>query len=139
MADTYAGKLPVPTPETQPYWDAAKEGVLLLPKCDDCGGWTYYPRPFCMHCFSKQVTWTKASGKATIYSYAINHLPVKGFDDPGPVVILVAQLAEGPRMISNLKTDGAADPEKIALDAPIEIGFRQVTDDIALPFFQLTQ
>ena len=137
MADTYAGKLPVPTPETQPYWDAAKEGVLLLPKCDDCGGWTYYPRPFCMHCFSEDITWTEASGRGTIYSYTINHMPVPGYD--GPVAIVVVALDEGPRMIATLNTDGPPDPDQIALDAPVRIGFRRVTEDIALPCFDLVE
>lgn len=139
MADSYEGKLPVPTPETRPFWDGTTQGKLVLPKCDDCGGWTYYPRPFCMHCFSRNVAWTEASGRARIYSYAINHLPVKGFEGMGPVVILVAELEEGPRMIANLKTDGAPDPEKIPLDAPIRISFRHVSEEIALPMFELVE
>lgn len=139
MASAYAGKLPVPTPETQAFWDGAKQDQLILPKCGECGGWTYYPRPFCMHCFSTNVTWTPASGTGSIYSYAINHLPAKGFEDVGAPVILVVKLDEGPRMISNLWHNGTPDPASIPLDAKVRIKFRHVTDDIALPWFELTE
>ena len=135
----YAGALPAPTPETQPFWDAALENRLCIPKCGDCGGWTYYPRPFCMHCFSTNVAWTDASGRGTLYSFAINYLPVKGFEDVGPPVIAVVQLDEGPRMIANLWSDGAPDPDRIPLDAPVRVAFRRVTPDIALPWFRLEE
>ena len=28
---------PLPNPENQPYWDAAREGKLLVKRCKDCG------------------------------------------------------------------------------------------------------
>ena len=32
----YQGPLPSPTPETQPFWDAAREHRLVLPYCAAC-------------------------------------------------------------------------------------------------------
>jgi uncharacterized OB-fold protein len=137
MIENYQGTLPKPSPETQPFWDGTMAKKLVLPKCDDCGGWTYYPRPFCMHCFSKNVQWTEASGKGKLHTFAINYLPVKGFEDVGPAVIAIVELDEGPRMMTNLMIDGDPDPEAIALDSPVEITFRHVAEGITLPWFKL--
>lgn len=135
MIPGYAGALPVPTPETQPFWDGALAESLVLPRCNACGGWTYYPRPFCMHCFSKDVAWRQASGRGTLYSFAINHAKAKGFE--APFVIAVVTLEEGPRMLTNLETDGPPDPARIPLDAPVEVAFRHVSETIKLPWFRL--
>ena len=35
---------PQPNPETQKFWDAAKDGKLLIMRCKDTGKPSYYPR-----------------------------------------------------------------------------------------------
>ena len=42
--------LPYPDHLTGPYWAAAREGVLSLPRCEDCGEAHFYPRPACPFC-----------------------------------------------------------------------------------------
>ena len=37
--------VPVPTPETQPYWDGVAAGELRLPRCTDCGNAYFPPSP----------------------------------------------------------------------------------------------
>nr|BBJ51766.1 hypothetical protein SAVMC3_43950 [Streptomyces avermitilis] len=66
---------------TRPYWDAAAEGVLLLRRCAGCGRTHHYPREFCPHCWSDDVTWERASGRATLYTWSVVHrndLPPSG-------------------------------------------------------------
>ena len=59
MADRSKLPLPVPTPETQHFWDGTRDGKLLLQKCDDCGSVYFPPRPFCPSCQSKsECCWT---------------------------------------------------------------------------------
>jgi uncharacterized OB-fold protein len=55
--------LPAPDPETQPFWDAARAGTLLIRRCRDCGRFTFYPRPFCPVCWSTNVEWVEAGGQ----------------------------------------------------------------------------
>ena len=57
--------LPTPDNETQPFWDGTREGKLLIKKCNACGEFHFYPRPFCPKCWSDDVEWYEASGKAT--------------------------------------------------------------------------
>ena len=66
---------PKPTPETQHFWDGTQAGELRLQRCDACANVYFPPRPFCPACASRKVSIFKASGKATLYSYVINHRP----------------------------------------------------------------
>ena len=138
MPDAYPGLLPRPTPETQPFWDAAREHRLLLPYCAACDAYTYYPRPFCATCFSRDVVWRECSGRGSLHTYVINHRPARGYEDKAPYVIAVVQLAEGPRMATTLVMDNPT-PEKLRCDLPVEIVWDDVTDEITLPRFRLVE
>ena len=125
--------LPKPTPETAPFWAAARNGELHLQRCDDCARCYFPPRNFCPGCGSRQVSWFRASGRATLYSYTISHLPAAGFTSP--YAIAVVELAEGPRMMTNI-VDCPQTPEALVLDMPLEATFEKQNDDITLPFFR---
>ncbi|MFQ5873821.1 MAG: Zn-ribbon domain-containing OB-fold protein, partial [Dehalococcoidia bacterium] len=72
MAD-YDLPLPVKQPESDYYWDKAKEHQLWLRKCNACNKAYFYPRDFCPKCHSKDVTWVQSSGKGTLYAFSIVH------------------------------------------------------------------
>lgn len=134
MAETKK-PLPVPTPETQHYWDGAKAGELRLQRCKDCSKVYFPPRPFCPECASRAVEVFKASGKGTLYSYIINHRPAPGFEDEGLYAIAVVELEEGPRLMSNI-VDCEQTPEALQLDMALEVTFEKVNEDITLPKFK---
>ena len=125
---------PKPTPETQHYWDGAKAGELLLQRCDDCAHTYFPPRPFCPKCASRKVSISKASGKATLYSYVINHRPAAPGFTP-PYAIAVVTLDEGPRMMTSI-IDCPQTPEALVLDMPLEVAFQTLDDTITLPVFK---
>ena len=102
-------------------------------RCVDCGQPYFYPRPLCPSCGSANVEWFTASGRATLYSYVINHRPAPGFEADAPYAIAVVQLAEGPRMMTNL-VGVAATPEALELDMPLRVTFEQ-RGDLSLPVF----
>lgn len=93
--------MPKPTPETAPYWDAAKAGELRVQKCGGCGRHYFYPRPFCRSCASPDVGWVTVSGRARLVSYVINRRSMPGFESVSPVIALV-ELDEGPRLMTNV-------------------------------------
>ena len=74
--------LPVPTPETQHFWDGTRVGELRLQQCNDCQHTYFPPRPFCPECSSRNVQIVVASGRATLESYVISHRPHKAFTGP---------------------------------------------------------
>lgn len=125
---------PMPTPETRHYWDGAAAGELRLQRCDDCARTYFPPRPFCPACASRKVSVFAASGKATLYSYVINHRPAApGFTSP--YAIAVVTLEEGPRMMTNI-VDCPQTPEALVLDMPLEVAFQKLDDVVTLPVFR---
>jgi uncharacterized OB-fold protein len=124
---------PIPTPETQHFWDGTKAGELRLQRCDACDHVYFPPRPFCPACASRKVSVFPASGKATLYSYVINHRPpAPGFTPP--YAIAVVTLEEGPRMMANI-VDCPQTPEALVLDMPLKVTFEKLDDAITLPQF----
>jgi uncharacterized OB-fold protein len=126
--------LPTPDPETQPYWDAARDGKLLIRRCNACKRAYFYPRDFCPHCWSEDVAWEEASGRATLYTWSVvrrNDLPPWG--ERVPYVAAVVDLEEGPRMMTNVE---GADLEELAIGMPLVVDFRVETEDITAPIFR---
>ena len=125
---------PQPSPETQRYWDGCKRHELWLPYCKQCDQHFFYPRPFCPRCFSWDIEWRQASGRGTVYTFAIQYRAyAPGFEPP--YVTAIIQLDEGPRLLTNL-VDIEPDPEKIRCDMAVEVTFEDVTDEISLPKFR---
>jgi len=134
MAGSPRFDLPNPDHETQEYWDAARDRRLLIKRCGACGRAHFYPRPFCPHCWSNEVTWEEASGRATLYTYSIvrrNDLPP--FNERVPYVAAVIDLEEGPRMMTNV--EGCAE-EDLEIGMPLIVDFRVETDEVTVPVFR---
>jgi uncharacterized OB-fold protein len=125
--------VPVPTPETQPYWDGAAAGELRIQRCTDCGTPFFYPRTSCPHCGCGALEWFTTSGRATLYSYTINNRPAPGFEQDGPYAIAVVQLAEGPRMMANI-VGIENTPDNLVLDMELEVTFER-RGELSLPQF----
>ena len=126
--------LPAITALTQPFWQAAAEGRLLLPQCRACGRHFFRPEVACTHCFSTDWQWVEASGRGALYSYTIVHrAPAPGF--AVPFVLAVVELAEGPVMLSNLVGCAEAD---IHIGMALRVRFEQVASAVYLPRFEPT-
>lgn len=114
--------VPVPTPETQPYWDGMAEGKLRITRCDDCSQPFFPPSPVCPHCSSQNVEWFDASGDATLYSYVIHQRPLPQWGTEGPRSVAIVELAEGPRMTSSV-VGCEQTPEALQLDMALTATF----------------
>ncbi|MFF8872504.1 Zn-ribbon domain-containing OB-fold protein [Streptomyces massasporeus] len=114
---------PEPDAFTRTYWDAAAEGRLLIRRCGDCGRAHHYPREFCPHCWSEDVTWETASGRATLYTWSVVHRnDLPPFSDRVPYVAAVVELAEGPRMMTEIVGVGVGVGESAAALASGDAG-----------------
>ena len=125
--------LPAPEPETEAFWDAARERRLLVKRCADCGEAHFYPRPFCPRCWSENVKWEDASGRATLYTWStvhVNDLPP--FHERVPYVAAIVELSEGPRMMTNVVD---CDAEELAVGMSLEVRYRDLDDEFSIPVF----
>jgi uncharacterized OB-fold protein len=129
--------LPQPiTPEAKPHWDGLRQQKLMLPKCGDCGLVFWYPRAVCPRCQSRTLGWIQASGRGTLYAFEIAHQSFnRAMKVPPPFVLAMVELAEGPRMLSNL-VNVQADPSVVKIGMPVEVVFSRLTDDVTLALFQ---
>ncbi|MFG2194510.1 Zn-ribbon domain-containing OB-fold protein [Streptomyces sp. NPDC048639] len=118
---------------TQPYWDAATEGLLLIRRCADCGAAHHYPREFCPRCWSENVTWERASGRATLYTWSVVHRnDLPPFGHRVPYTPAVVDLAEGPRMMTEIV--GCPESElRIGMD--VRVAFR-TGEAVSVPVFR---
>ncbi|GGY25268.1 Zn-ribbon domain-containing OB-fold protein [Streptomyces omiyaensis] len=118
---------------TRTYWDAAAEGRLLIRRCRACGRPHHYPREFCPHCWSEDVVWERASGRATLYTWSVVHRnDLPPFDGRVPYAAAVVDLEEGPRMM----TEVVGVPEDgLRVGMPLEAAFREGPDGVTVPVF----
>ena len=128
-----AKPIPRPTPTEQPFYDACAAGKLVLQHCQHCGHVLFYPRTHCDACQSDQLAWEDASGAGTIASYTVVRRAVSA-DFEAPYVIALIDLAEGPRMMSQIID---ADPDALAVGLSVKVDFAAWSEDITLPVFRL--
>jgi len=120
---------PAVNPETAKFWKAAEEGKLLYGYCLACNEPHYYPRSLCPFCFSNRVEWREASGNAKVYTYSIMYR-----SPTGPYTIAYVELAEGPRILTNLVD---CDFKQIRIDAPAKLVWKPSEGGAPVPFFTL--
>jgi uncharacterized protein len=125
---------PVPTPDTAHFFEGTAAGELRIQRCRACGRAFFYPRSGCPHCGSIDVAWERASGRARLHTYVISHRAAPGFEDQVPYAIAVVELAEGPRMMTNV-VGVANTPEALALDMDLEVDF-EPRGGVAVPVFR---
>ena len=88
-------------PTTAPFWEGARQHRLLIQKCGSCGGYQFYPRPFCIKCNADDVDWVEATGIGAVYSLSTVHIPPSP-DFEVPYVVAIVQLEEGPKLMTNI-------------------------------------
>jgi len=111
--------LPVPAltanGEAQEHIEALRYGRLLLPQCEACGAIIWYPRSFCPQCGTNKVRWIEATGDGRVYSFTVVRKGAGAYAASVPYVVAYVELAEGPRVLTNI----VGDPADIRIDAPV--------------------
>jgi len=119
--------IPVIDPASEPYWEAARDGRLLITQCTACSKVHHYPRPFCPYCWSEDVHAVTASGAGTLYTFStvfVNDLAP--FKERLPYVAAIVELTEGPRLMTIIE---GADPQNLRVDMPVTAVFRPVDEN----------
>lgn len=128
--------IPGPTDLTRPYWDAAREGRLVVQECRDCGRIRHPPLPACPDCHGTDLGWRETSGRGTVYTYTVVRHPTHvALADAIPYVVALVELAEGPRLVTALT---GCPPEAVTVGMPVRVLFRPITTEITLPLFEPT-
>jgi uncharacterized OB-fold protein len=74
------------------------------------------------------------SGKGKVYTFVVYHRVYHpGFAGEVPYAVAVIELAEGPRMLSNVV---GVPPEELVCETPVEIVFEDIVEGMTLPKFK---
>ena len=126
--------LPLPTEDTEGYWEACHRGRLVVRGCADCGHRFLPPAALCPACWSERVSFVEMSGRARVFSWIVVHRPQHpAFFDDAPYHVAIVELEEGPRMHTRLVGVDVAD---IRIGMDVEVVFQKVDDEISLPMFR---
>lgn len=136
---TYNKPIPTRGTHTVPFWEGAKEGKLMLPRCQDCNRVHWYPRFICPHCHSTNLEWFEGSGEGRVYTFAVQHLAFGPWEPETPYVTAYIDLNEGDRMLTVLRGVDPEKPEEIKIGAKVRVEFEQANEDTYIPFWRVIE
>jgi uncharacterized OB-fold protein len=114
------------------FWDGVAEHRLLIQRCTACGTLRHPPSPMCGNCGSLEWDTQEASGRGVVLTWLLSRHP-NAPDENARVVVLV-ELDEGVRVVSNLVDVPNDDPYAAYDDMTVVVDYRE-HDGVLLPVF----
>jgi uncharacterized OB-fold protein len=111
---------------TREFWTGAARGELLIPNCDTCAAYIWYPRERCRACHGERFTWTPMSGRGRLFSWTVvHHAFLPQFAAHVPFVPALVALDEDPsvRLVTRIVD---CPPAELAFDLPVGVVFRRL-------------
>jgi uncharacterized OB-fold protein len=130
---TVESQRPVPVPDepSAPFFEGAARGELMLQRCGSCGAFMWPVKSRCVGCFSEEVEWAPATGRAELYSFVVVHQRYPGFEEP--YVLATVETAEGVRLNTSIV---GASADELEIGMPLEVMFEAVSEDVVVPKFK---
>ena len=101
---------------TQVFWHGLAAGRFETTRCASCGRFSFPPKPFCPHCWSREIAWVPLAGRGRLYSQTVVHAAPAAFQHEAPYRVGVVDLDEGIRIATRVLAD-----HEPALDVVVEI------------------
>jgi uncharacterized protein len=123
---------PAASRDTEFFWDGVNAHELRIQKRAD-GSLTHPPVPALWQGKSEPVDYVVSSGRGTVFSFVVHHAPKV----PGralPFVIALVELAEGVRMLGELR---GADPASVQIGLPVRATYIDIPESATGPAWTL--
>lgn len=134
MAREIRHPAPVADWETRAYWEGAARGELVLQRCRACGAVQHRPRALCVSCLDGSVEHFVASGRGVVHSFTVTHQnQAPGFREACPYVLAYVELAEGPRLLTNVV---GCEPAAVRIGLPVKVAFAVTDGEFPVPVFE---
>lgn len=130
------GPVPVADDDSRPFWDALRDGRVIVQSCAVCGRHRFPRLAWCPWCATEGGEEVEVSGAGTVYSFVRAHRALtEAMATEVPYTIATVTLDGGARMV------GRAEPsESVVIGATVvavfvpheswtELRFRVVSDD----------
>lgn len=119
-------------PTTRPFWEACREGKLLLQRDPTTGAFHWPPKP--QGFAHGRLEWVETSGRGAVFSYVVAHEPfLPALRHLLPLVLVLVELAEGPRLVGYMV--GCA-PTEVRFGMPVRVRFKRLTPLVTLPVWE---
>lgn len=123
---------PVASPEAAPFWEATREGRLVLQWCTRCERPVHFPRAFCPVCAGSALEWREASGLGEVHAVVVEHRP-EAMGATEPYAVALVDLAEGARLMTNVV---GCPPGEVRIGMAVKVCFEPLADGRQLPLFE---
>ncbi len=108
---------------TGPYFAGAARGELVIPRCDACGDYVWYPQEVCPR-DGGHLTWQRVSGRGTLFTWAVvRRACLPACEARVPFVTALVALDEDSAVRLCTSVVDAA-PDTLVPDAPVAVTFR---------------
>lgn len=125
--------LPVVDVWSAPFWDAARQGRLMLQRCTDTGQCFFPPAPVSPFTGRPNTEWVESPGRGELFSFVVFHQKYfPGFPTPYPVVMV--KLDEGPMLLTNLR---GAEASALKIGQRMHVVFDPEVEGFRLPQFEI--
>jgi len=127
------------TPHTEPFWEAARQHRLVVPRCAHCGAYSMPPKGFCPSCRRQDQHFVEVSGRATLYSFTVvRHAVIPALAERVPYVLAIVKLSDAHdlKMLSNIVDCELKD---IRIDQQLQVVFQDQADGVTVPRFRPVQ
>jgi uncharacterized OB-fold protein len=115
------------------YWQAAREGRLLVQQCPACGHRQWYPRALCTQC-AAEPEWLETAGRGTVHTFTvIRQQGIPAFKAELPYAVVMVELDEGPRVFGAMPS---VDVAEVTIGLPVEVYFVAAADDTGVPYWR---
>ncbi len=121
--------------DSAPYWEGCRQGELRYQRCSACGEVVFHPRALCPYCMADALAWKVSAGRARIYSFSVQQVPLRpDVDSRGPRALGIAEVDEGFHMFAEFIAD---DLDALAIGDSLEVVFDRIDDTLVLPKFKV--
>lgn len=119
--------------ESRRFWDDLAGGRFTLPRCRSCGLHVWYPRSHCPDCFGDDLEWVEAAGTGTVHTFTVVRKGPGPWREVGPYVLAQVELAEGPRVFTNVVD---VDPASVSIGLPVRLVLHRSPGGHLVPRFR---
>ena len=126
--------VPLPNELTKPFWDACKNGRLIVQECNNCNRMQNPPEDKCWECDSSDnLIWREVQGRGIIdCNLVIYDSRLEAFWDQQPYNVAIINLLENPeiKFFSNLP---GTPVDQVPIGSEVQVEFEQVAPDQFIP------
>jgi uncharacterized OB-fold protein len=128
----------VPDEVTAEFWAAARQGVLKIQRCAECGAYQQPPGALCQECASVELRFERVSGRGTVHAYTETRSGARhpAFAAKTPYLVGLVELEEQRGLLMYTNFPGATLP-MMRTGAPVLVEFEPLTEEISIPQFRL--